>query len=223
MSDIIVNRVKINKEKFLKSKEKLKVFSQRAKTDVQIPKVADSNLHFFDHTVTGKELNRVTASVQGVLVKLNNLQIDTIKEFTEVYDTLEYLDKEYLNSIVMALKAAEEIDGEIKAEQVRLNNTIERQMRTIMDLKTFDEVVNKRFKYIENSFVTLSNKIEIIDAKSTIIANACNECQNKIIDMESRLEKLQEHNNKDNRAFTMASAAIIGVFVEALIIFTMLY
>lgn len=212
MSDIIVNRVKINKEKFLRSKEKLKVFSQRAKTDVQIPKVADSDLYFFDHAVTGKELNRVTASVQGVLVKLNNLQIDTIKEFSEVYDTLAYLDKEYLNSIVMALKAAEEVDREIKAEQVRLNNTIERQIRTIVELKAFDKAVNERFEYIDNSTVALLNKIEMIGAQY----------QSKIIEMESRLEKLQARNSNDNRAFVIACVAILGVIAEAVYIITKL-
>ena len=222
MSNIIVNKVTINKEKFLKSKEKLKVFSQSVETEVQIPSVADSEMWVFDHNVTGKELNQVTAIIQGILVKLNNVQIDTIKEFSEVYDTLAYLDKEYLNSIVMALKAAEEVDREIKDEQLRLNNTIERQIRTIVELKAFDKAVKERFEYIENRFADLLNKIEMISAQSTIINNACNEYQSKIIDMESRLEKLQAINSNDNRAFVMACVAVIGVIAEAIYIITKL-
>lgn len=222
MSNINVYKVDINKEKFLKSKDKLKVFSQRAKSNVEIPKVADSEMWIFDHNVTGRELNQVTEKVQGVLVKLNNLQIDTIKEFMEVYDTLEYLDKEYLNGIVMSLKEAEKVDKEIKREQLRLNNIMETLKKTIDTLEKFDEIACRNFESVDARIGCLSENIQNMEGRNNIIIKAVNECQKKIFDTETSVLLLQESIQKEKKAFIIAWAAIIGVVIEALIICSML-
>lgn len=262
MSNLIIYDTEIRKENFTRAKNKLGEYSILVDKNVDIGKVKTSWLGVFNKNVTAKELNEITEQVQKKLIALNDLSGRMIDALREAYGSIENLDKEYMNSVLMALKSAEKVDEGLKKEQKEISKiiraqedtirglatfdeqvkvqfnelekkmndltqcltlvsskqsqTIERQMRTIADLETFDKVVDEQFEYIENSFVTLSKKIEKMD-------NACNEWRSKIIDMESRLEKLQEHNNKDNRAFTMASAAIIGVVVEALIIFTMLY
>ena len=206
MSNLIIYDTEIRKENFTRAKNKLGEYSILVDKNVDIGKVKTSWLGVFNKNVTAKELNEITEQVQKKLIALNDLSVRMIDALREAYGSIENLDKEYMNSVLMALKSAEKVDEGLKKE---ISKIIRAQEDTIRGLATFDEQVKVQFNELEK-------KIEKMD-------NACNEWRSKIIDMESRLEKLQEHNNKDNRAFTMASAAIIGVVVEALIIFTMLY
>jgi septal ring factor EnvC (AmiA/AmiB activator) len=72
-----------------------------------------------------------------------------IKEFGEVYNALEALDKEYIQAILISIKAAEQASQEAKDAQKDIERTIEIQKQTITVLKTFKEKLEK-YEHLEN-------------------------------------------------------------------------
>lgn len=54
---------------------------------------------FNDHNVTGDELNDVITEIQEHLIEVNKLQIKFVREFSNVYDAFNYLDKDYIDAI----------------------------------------------------------------------------------------------------------------------------
>lgn len=128
---------------FEASKNQLKVFSEQTQTDLELRKVDISGgfLGLGDHKVTGYELNVLTTQIQDYLIDLNSLNTKFIKEFGQVYNALEALDKDYIQAILIAIKAAEKANDEVKIAQGDITKTIELQKKTITVLKQFKEKI----------------------------------------------------------------------------------
>ncbi|TSB45340.1 hypothetical protein [Alkalicoccobacillus porphyridii] len=146
-----MNKLVIEKHNFEKAKNQLKEFSLTKPEELALKKVeVDGGLfNWFDHKVTGQELNDLTKRIQGYLVKFNTLNKKFIKEFGEVYNALEALDKEYIQGILLSIKSAEQASREAKNAQKDIHNTIEIQKQTIGALKNFKEKLDK-YEYLEN-------------------------------------------------------------------------
>lgn len=128
---------------FEASKNQIKVFSEQTPLDLELDKV-DTDGWFFglgDHNVTGRELNNLTSQIQDYLIDFNSLNTKFIKEFGQVYNALEALDKDYIQAILIAIKAAEKANNEVKVAQGDITNTIELQKKTITILKQFKEKI----------------------------------------------------------------------------------
>lgn len=128
---------------FEKSKNELKIFSEQAPEDLELLKVDISGgfLGLGNHKVTGYELNSLTSQVQDYLIDFNKLHTKFIKEFGQVYNALEALDKDYIQAILIAIKAAEKANNDVKAAQNDITKTIEIQRKTISALKQFKEKI----------------------------------------------------------------------------------
>ena len=140
MSDI-----NIKTHDFEASKNQIKVFSEQTPLDLKLDKV-DTDGWFFglgDHNVTGHELNNVTTQIQRYLIDFNSLNITFIKEFGQVYNALEALDKDYIQAILIAIKAAEKANNEARVAQGDITKTIELQKKTITVLKQFKEKIER--------------------------------------------------------------------------------
>ena len=105
---------------FENAKQELKEFSEQKPTDLTIDGVynyKDTGEIIFDvlkgrgwgteHVVKGSELNNVTSQVQTHLQSINDIQTKLIKEFGQVYSALEALDKDYIQAILISIKATE--------------------------------------------------------------------------------------------------------------------
>ena len=57
--------------------------------------------------VTGKELNVVTSKIDDNFIKTKNVQIETLKHITQLYQALDALDSDHIAGILSAAKAAE--------------------------------------------------------------------------------------------------------------------
>lgn len=138
MSELIIKT-----HEFEASKKQLKVFSEQTPTDLELRKVEISGgfLGLGDHKVTGYELNSLTTQIQEYLIDFNSLHTKLIKEFGQVYNALEALDKDYIQAILIAIKAAEKANNEVKVAQGDIANTIELQKKTINVLKQFKEKI----------------------------------------------------------------------------------
>lgn len=146
-----MTNIVIKKHNFDKAKNNIKQFALTKPDQLALEKVDVSGglFNWFDHKVTGAELNSLTNQIQDYLIKFNNLNSKFIKEFGEVYNALDALDKEYINGILSSVKAAEQASMEAKDAQKDIKKTIEVQKKTLKVLENFKNNIDK-FKYLEN-------------------------------------------------------------------------
>lgn len=129
----------------------IQAFSGQTSPDLGLDKVKSNGGLFgwFDHIVTGEELNKVIGRVQDYLIKFNGLHTEFISEFGQVYKALESLDKEYIPAILSAVKAAEEASNQAKAAQKDIKKTIDTQKKVIDILSDHKKKLDK-YKHLEN-------------------------------------------------------------------------
>lgn len=151
---------------FEKIKKQLKEFSEQYPENFDFEKVKTTAFFFWDHDVTGKELNDTIEKVQGHLVTLKTKQLQLVQEFSEVYNALEILDRDYIQKILIAIKTAEianekakesrdeieESQREIKKNQNDIKTIIEKQKITISALIDFKKDTLTKMKDIQKQF-----------------------------------------------------------------------
>ena len=123
------------------AKRGLKEFSQRRAEELEIDTVKTDGgfLGLGDHKVTGYELNSRLSTIQRHLIDLNNTNNKTIKEFGQVYIALEALDKDYIQAILISIKATEKTSERIQATQEQIKKIVDDQKRTLEILKKFKQ------------------------------------------------------------------------------------
>ncbi|MDK0573163.1 hypothetical protein P5F52_06190 [Clostridium perfringens] len=157
-----MDELEIKTHSFEKAKNQLKIFSKETNTDIDLQMInsnKDTKEFFkdfflgnglgFSHKVTGEELNNLTYQIQENLIAINETQRSFIKEFGEVYNALEALDKDYIQAILIAVKSAQKANSEVKIAQGNIEKTIEEQKKIIKVLKNFKEKLDK-YEHISN-------------------------------------------------------------------------
>ena len=136
MGDLVIKT-----HNFELAKKGLKEFSQKEEQDLEIDTVRTDGgfLGLGDHKVTGYELNNRFSVIQKHLIDLNATNNRTIKEFGQVYKALEALDKDYIQAILISIKATEETSKGIAAAQEKITQIIEDQKKTLEILKKFKQ------------------------------------------------------------------------------------
>ncbi|CUH92947.1 coiled-coil domain-containing protein [Herbinix luporum] len=145
-----MNELVIQRHDFENAKKEIKKFSEQTTTELNLKMVDNSKGvgEFFgdllfgrgiglNHKVTGEELNELTSQIQTHLHSINNTQIKLIKEFGQVYSALEALDKDYIQAILVSIKATEETSQSIKETQGQIKKIVENQRKTLEELKKF--------------------------------------------------------------------------------------
>lgn len=164
--------VTIRSNVFNENKNKLKAFSENLPKESELPSVPYSGGLFgwFNYDVTGSDLNRLTESIQDKMIEQNKVLVRTIQEFNTIYDTFSALDKEYIQGILVSLKAAEEANAKalkgiegVQVNQNEIKQIINQQKQVIQVLKKFKERIEK----IEH----LAEVDKIFDAVSTMQSN----------------------------------------------------
>ena len=177
---------------FNEKKNELKAFSKNLPKESELPSVPNSGGLFgwFNYDVTGSDLNRLTESIQDKMIEQNKVLVRTIQEFNTIYDTFSALDKEYIQGILVSLKAAEEANSKalkgiegVQENQNEIKQIINQQKQVIQVLKNFKEKIEK----IEH----LSD-VDKIFAVFPTIQSSIKEIEAKIEDHELRVAKLTE-------------------------------
>ena len=94
-------------------------------------------LGLFDHKVTGEEMNKLIEQLQNCFFDINQSHQKVIREFGQVYETFEALDKGYIQGILIGVKSAEKASQEAKAAQKDVDVTIRTLEATVKKLKSF--------------------------------------------------------------------------------------
>ena len=118
-----MNELAIKKHDFELAKSRLKEFSEKKEAELSIERVQTDGgfLWLGDHKVTGTELNSRLETIQNHLIDINSTNNKTIKEFREIYNALDALDKDYITSIVASIKAIEKTSNDVRNQQGVLN------------------------------------------------------------------------------------------------------
>lgn len=217
----------VQRHNFDRYKNKLKNFSEQLPEQIKIDKVeTEGFIWFTDHKVTGSELNKVTSGIQENLILLMNGQNKIIKEFNDVYNAFETLDKDYISGILSALKSSE------KAHQ-SLQNQVELQ-------EEFVEKVISKNKELNEEVYALNVKLDQIDAfvdSTTVVHKSLQEqiiaqrnfledivVENKNLKelvniLNSKIERL-ENKDFDLKKVNVISYIAIGIgFINLILIF----
>lgn len=140
----------IKNHDFEDAKLAIKEFSEQTTTDLDLKRVDDKKRFAewigdaifggglgTNHRVTGEELNELTVQIQSHFKSVNSTQIKLIKEFGQVYSALEALDKDYIQAILISIKATEETSKRIEVTQEQIKKIVEDQKKTLEILKKF--------------------------------------------------------------------------------------
>ena len=133
---------------FENAKEEIKKLSEQTTKDLDLKRVDDYKGvgEFFgdwflgrgfgtDHLVKGKELNELTTQIQTHLYSINNTQNKLIKEFGHVYSTLEALDKDYIQAVLISINATDETSESVQKAREQIKRIVENQRKTLVELK----------------------------------------------------------------------------------------
>ncbi|WP_338993820.1 hypothetical protein KST26_01315 [Fusobacterium animalis] len=113
-----MNEIAIKQHSFEIAKNRLKDFSEKTETKLELDSVdTDGFLPFSDHRVTGQEFNTRLINIQEHFATINDTNNKIIKEFREVYNALDVLDKDYITSIVANVKAIEKTSNDVRIQQ----------------------------------------------------------------------------------------------------------
>lgn len=150
MDDLVIQH-----HDFENAKNDIKIFSEQTLMDLDIRRVKNKKdgVEVFgdlllgrgfnlDHVVTGDELNDLTSQIQTYFYNINNTQIKLIKEFGQVYSALEALDRDYIQAIILSIKATEETSKGLQKTQEQIKKIVENQRRTLEELKKFKQKID---------------------------------------------------------------------------------
>ena len=160
-----MNNIKIKRHSFDVAKNRLKEFSERKEAELAIDRVRTDGGFFGlgDHKVTGYELNNGLESIQGHLIDLNTTNNKTIKEFREVYNALDALDKDYITSIVANIKAIEKTSNDVREQQKTLKQHNDKLATQQNKLDTHQTEIDKNVENMKKIVTTLKNFKEKLD------------------------------------------------------------
>ncbi|KON83366.1 hypothetical protein AF331_17890 [Rossellomorea marisflavi] len=164
---------------FNRKKNELKAFSRKLPKEAELPSVPVTGGLFgwFNYDVTGSDLNRLTESIQDKMIEQNKVLVRTIQEFNTIYDTFSALDKEYIQGILVSLKAAEEANAKalkgiegVEVNQNDIKQMINQQKKVIQVLQSFKEKM-ERIEHLTdvdaifNIYSTMQENVTSIEAK----------------------------------------------------------
>ena len=164
---------KIETHNFEISKNKLKKFSEQTQTDFELNRVKNHDdidiLKWFDHGVTGKELNELTSQIQGHLIDVNKTQVKIIREFGEVYNTFESLDKDYISAILLSIEGIKKTNERIEQNIYDIGRNQE-DIKQILDIQK--NTITKMIEFknrIEGYKIDEDTELKLKKLKRTVL------------------------------------------------------
>ena len=212
-----MDKMVVKQHDFENAKQEIKEFSEQTVTDIDLRRVDSSKSAGeaitdwlwgrgigTDHIVKGAELNSVTSQVQECLQSVNATQIKLIKEFGQVYSELEALDKDYIQAILISIKATEKTSEGIQETQGQIGKIVENQRKTLEELKKFKQKldgyahlgdIDKKWNDCQkwhSEMGTLSNSIKHAEKVSGETARKADAVKSALTAAEKKTENLSK-------------------------------
>ena len=129
---------------FEKKKQQLQKFAKTLPKTSNLPSIRGGN-HWYGPSVkaTGDDLNNLSERIADSLIEQNKNIVGIRKEFISIYDTFEALDKDYIQRILVNLKAAEEANTKA-VKGLEQNKKLFNSQKTIIEvLKKYKDELDK--------------------------------------------------------------------------------
>lgn len=205
-----MNKLEIKRHSFDLAKNRLKEFSQKTEAELAIDRVRTDGgfLGLGDHKVTGYELNNRLEAIQGHLIDINSTNNRTIKEFREVYNALDALDKDYITSIVANVKAIEKTSNDVRKQQKTLKQHNEKLFTQQNKLDTHQTEIDKNVENMKKIVTTLRNFKEKLDRFKhlTDIDKIWSDCKTMGNDMQVVSDSITALSKKTTRDIATANS-----------------
>lgn len=199
-----MNEMAIKRHSFDVAKNRLKEFSEKTEAELEIDKVQTDGGFFGlgDHKVTGYELNRRLETIQGNFIAVNTTNNKVIREFREVYNALDVLDKDYITSIVANVKAIEKTSNDVRVQQEILKQHNEKLVNQQSKLDAHQIEIEKNVANISKIVAALKvfkEKLEGYKHLTDIdkIWNDCKTIQNEIQVVSDSIAKFSKKATED--------------------------
>ena len=140
----------IKTHNFEDAKRRLKEVSEKKIEGFKINIVGTKDKFLFlegDHKVTGKEFNDRIIAIQQHLINLHTKTYENNKEFGEVYNALEALDKDYIAVILTSINAIEEVSKHMREE---IDTIKEVQKKILENFQKFKQELKMDIAEISN-------------------------------------------------------------------------
>lgn len=225
MSELIIKT-----HDFELAKQRLKEFSQKDQEELKLDPVKTDGrfLGLGDHKVTGYELNNILSIIQQHLIDLNNASNKTIKEFGQVYNALEALDKDYIQAILISINATEKTSERIQATQEQIKKIVDDQRRTLEILKKFKQKLDSYSHLGDIDEIWDSNRMHSSQLSELEMQNEETkkliQANKELVDaaISNAIEKndvaVQLLNKKVRYAYLFAGGSLIFALIELLVL-----
>ena len=188
----------IDKHNFEIAKQSIKSFAENLPADPKLKRVEQDVGPFgwLNHDVTGKELNELTSQIQDCLISNNQNIRKTIQEFKTIYDTLEYLDKDYLAGIVASVQAAEAASEATKRNTEDIQKNLDALTKLVGKLKDFKQETEENIISLQTQIDAVaknlnarSNDIDSVRIYVRDLKDSINKANKKLSDVKSEIDK----------------------------------
>lgn len=202
-SAVDLEGIQVEKTNFDKKKEQIKSFSDQKGLvpEFEPYKTNDGLFGWFDHSITGKEMNEFVQKLQQYISENNDNTKKIIKEFGQVYETFDALDSEYIHGILLSIKATEKVSREN-------TETIQALQATVKKLKEIKEENDAYHQYIDSIGEDL-DKLHAFTQK-------LDDCKNKISDLETRNKILHK---MLYIAYAIAGSSLLIAVISIILVF----
>lgn len=169
----------IKRHNFESSMRKIQAFSNNVPCIPELDKFeTDGGLFGWgDHYINGYEMNSYVEKVQDLFRSHNGIILKTIQEFREVYNTFDYLDREYIQGILQTANAAKKASEGAKAASDQAKAAAEKALKNEADIQRDVENLRKLVEKIKSIKEDLSSKILVLESK---LDRSINELRNDI-------------------------------------------
>lgn len=186
-----MNELVVKKTNFDESLKKLDKLSKENKSLPEFQKFQEKSGPFelFDSRVKGSDMNQFAGQVQETFIVMNDKINMFYKQFVEIYNAFDSLDKEYISGIVAAFNQA--IDATKKAEdaQKEINKTVELLKVAVDKMKEFNTKVSYELNRIDGenwkeNALKHQKELEHLDKNAEYIIesiNAYEESHNRLL------------------------------------------
>lgn len=190
-------------QKFEIAKNNIKTFSGKIPKEIYLPRVQEEGLWgMWEKGVTGKDMNNLTSNIQNTFIRFNEVIKDIVEEFREVYTALDFLDKDYIQTFLVHIKAIEKnnediikTNEDIYEAQKNINTTIQGLKIIVDNLSEFKNTYKDDAENTHSALQNINDKIEILSKNLESAREFSNILDNlrHLKDIDSTWEDVQNH------------------------------
>lgn len=176
-----MNELVVKKQNFEKHVAKLDNLSKqnRQLPELQVFQERTGPFNWFAKKVTGEEMNAFGAQIQDNFIMLNEKTNQFYKQFIEIYNAFETLDKEYIAGIVGAFNQAIDATKKAEAAQKDIENTLSLLQKAVENMTDFNKKVSSELSIIDcdnwkENAIKHQRELDEVDAKAEYIIKTVN-------------------------------------------------